>query len=118
MSTYSIVGAYFRPPAAAVLQVLPSGCQLFLTPEPENPYDPNAVRVTVMATSIPESEHDTLTTLVEGHGMDLQEVLNLGEIHLGYVPRTEAETLQPTLNGRTPAELGFNAKGKPTVVLS
>ena len=48
-----LVGAYFRPPAQQLLRHLPSGTELVLEPEPENPHDPNAIAVYTRSSSIP-----------------------------------------------------------------
>jgi hypothetical protein len=62
--TTSLVGAHFRPPAKALLAVLPTGHPLFLRPEPTNEYDSNAVQVALRTA-----------------------VLSQEEWHLGYLPR-------------------------------
>lgn len=115
MTQYSIVGAYYRPPAKVVLDVLPFGCELSLMPEPTNEYDPNAIKIVVTPGVIPEVEYQDLELALMGHGLSLEEVLEMPEIHLGYIPRQEAAKMK--LTGPTLARLAFDVKGKPTVQL-
>ena len=118
MTTYPIVGAHFRPPAKAILQILPGGCPLTLTPEPTNPFDSNAIKITVATTDIPETQHEELENLAGGFGVSLEEILGKSEWHLGYVPAILAVTLAPLLAGEAAfGKLGFDLKGKPVVVL-
>jgi hypothetical protein len=116
MSTHAIVGAYHRPPAKAILQVLPAGCALRLIPEPENEYDVNAIKVEVLIALVPESEHQNLENLSAGYGITLAELLAQESWHLGYIPRVEALNLAPRLGGKElTGTLSFNAKGAPMV---
>lgn len=115
--TSPLVGAHYRPPAKALLQVLPSNCPLTLTPEPDNPFDSNAVMVSVQTAQIPPGQHDTLRVLAGGYGFDLAEILGKPEWHLGYVKRELAAQLAPTLNGPTSAALTFSSSGQPQVTL-
>jgi hypothetical protein len=115
--TSPLVGAHYRPPAKALLQVLPANCELTLTPEPDNPFDANAVMVSVQTAQIPVSEHETLRVLANGYGFDLAEILARESWHLGYVKRELAAALAPTLEGPTLARLTFSATGQPQVTL-
>jgi hypothetical protein len=110
-----LVGAHYRPPAKALLQVLPQGAALVLTPEPDNPFDANAIMVSVATSEVPQGQHPTLKALAAGYGFELDEVLGKAEWHLGYVKATVAATMR--LEGPTPARLGFDAKGQPQVQL-
>jgi len=112
-----IVGAHFRPPAKALLEVLPSGAPLWLRPEPDNPYDANAIQVGVDRSEIEalsQAMKAELETLALGYGFDLEGILSEPEWHLGYIPRTVAAslTLAP---GKHPASLAFDPAGKPMV---
>lgn len=51
-----IVGAFYRPPAKTILGLLGPGHELVLDPEPDNPYDENAVKVGVRLGSINVSQ--------------------------------------------------------------
>ena len=118
MTTYSIVGAHFRPPAKAIVQVLPSGCPLQVIPEPDNPYDANALKVCVMTSDIPEDQHQALDELAAGYGSSWADIAVQEQWHLGYIPRTDAVNLAPQLSGETAiGELTFNMRGAPAISL-
>lgn len=114
--TYPIVGAHFRPPAKAILQVLLGGCPLLIIPEPENPHDPNALRVEVTTTDISESQDELLEQLASGYGSSIAEIRAQDSWHLGYIPRVDAVNLVHRF-GIEPlsGSLTFNAKGAPCV---
>lgn len=80
-----IVGSHFVPPAKALLLVLPAGTPLRLEAEPENPYDPNAIRVWVSPSAIPSDLYLELDLMLGGMGMTLEEVLEQEEFCLGHV---------------------------------
>jgi len=131
MITTSIVGARFRPPAAGVLSVLPSGASLLVRREPSNAYDVNALQVLVVRETLAGLPQPQLLAAIEGFGFTLTDVP--GEIvtndyarqalefplHLGYVPRVEAATLAPLFDragqAEVRAELTFAADGAPRV---
>lgn len=141
--THPIVGAHFRPPAKAVLQVLPSGADLWVEREPENFHDPNAAKVLCSPQAIPPAEHQDLEVQVLGYGFDLAQVLAMDSIHLGYIPRDIMLVLAPIMDAqaqnaqiqfselqnkvrdfqvelnvktmRWPGVLVFTAQGKPAV---
>jgi len=108
-----IVGAHYRPPAKAILAVLPGGTPLLLRAEPTNPYDSNAIMVLLDPRHIPEHCKEELATRCEGYGMDLDEVLAQSHIHVGYVPAVNALAIR--LPGDTPAALAFTMNGGPAV---
>jgi len=126
-SSYLIVGAHFRPPAKAILQVLPNDARLRLEPEPSNPYDANAIKVTLSPESLAEvyesfpEQHDTLRTLSLGFGVEIddfvQDHIDSGDnIHLGYIPRGEAEKIVAQVPSEgLDANLTFSDEGKPAV---
>lgn len=115
-NSYPIVGAHFRPPAKAILQVLPQGAALVLRREPENIYDFNAIQVIVPTSSIPDDQMSTLDILALGYGSGIDIIMQEPEWHVGYIPRTRAIILAPLWDavGRVEcaATLGFNAKGE------
>lgn len=111
-----IVGAFYRPPAKALLAVLASDTPLVLRPEPENPHDANAVMVVLKSADIPESAHAVLRESLPPFGSTLEEVLAQEEWHIGYIPRTEAEWVQEKLAGRDcSAKLSFAPDASPMV---
>lgn len=119
---FPIVGAYFRPPAAAVLEALPTGAVLALRAEPENPYDPNAIQVLMAGqslTALSEAARTELDAKLPNYGFTLEELVETPEIHLGYIPRDSAAGLRRNgvvPEGTTlPAEFVIGLSGKPEV---
>lgn len=133
--TSPIVGAHFRPPAKAILAVLPSGTALRLRPESDNPYDSNAIQV-LCASEVLRALSAEVSRELEGeamnYGFDLPSLLEPAEWHLGYIPRGLAEgwavpvatAIGTTMEGGSepghyrdyhPATLSFDSAGKPTV---
>lgn len=113
---WPIVGMFYRPPAKALLEILPQGTALTLRPEPTNPYDSNAVMVILRSADIPEKAHEVLRGTLPNYGHTIEDVLAQSEWHLGYVPRTSAVFLAPELGGAAAsAELTYAADGAPQV---
>lgn len=125
-----IVGAHFRPPAKLLLEHLPSGCQLRLLAEPDNPYDEHAIRVLLNPADIPTSQHGVLEELLPAMGFELSELLQDGPIQLGYVAASGGKPLRdnPGYVGNQEFQqaldlhhsngvgsLGFSPEGKPTI---
>jgi len=113
-----IVGAAYRPPAAAILGALPAGASLLLRPEPSNPFDPNAVMVVATAESIDtQADAEELVHRLQGFGMTYEQVCGEPpehEWHLGYIAKTFAASLAPLMAGAVwPARLLFGANGNP-----
>ena len=131
MSQYPIVGAHFRPPAKAILSSLPQGAALSLVPEPENPFDSNAIAVFVEPKEIPPSEHETLAETAQGMGFTMEDILTAPAWHLGYIPKALAAAIVGDLNDALanldspngdglgtswPGTLAFDIKGAPQVL--
>ena len=125
MSQYPIVGAHFRPPAKAILASLPAGAALSLVPEPENPFDSNAIAVFVEPKEIPPSEHETLAGTAQGMGFEIEDILTAPAWHLGYIPKALAASIVGDLNDAIfheegasswPGTLAFDIKGAPQVL--
>jgi hypothetical protein len=131
-----IVGAHFVPPAKILLEHLPSGASLLLEPEPDNPYDENAMLVMVEPSALPESQYAELELKLPGMGHTLEELLLGGKnLVLGHVaasggkPLLKAialgkayagtlEFLSAIRNGEAgEASLGFDEDGLPVVKL-
>lgn len=113
-----IVGAHFRPPAKAILAQLPVGCDLVVTPEPDNAYDSNALAIFVETKSIPPTVYPDLAQEAIGYGFSLDEILAKPAWHLGYIPRDLAATLAPKFGSDPrPGKLKFTSTGKPAVEL-
>lgn len=127
MTIYSapIVGAHFRPPAKAILQVLPADCPLVLRHDPENEFSTEAIAVYLRSADIPESARPELEIHGPGYGFSLESILAQAEWHLGYIAEIgnkkqgpEAEEFRnclglPGPGAEWPARLGFNATGNP-----
>lgn len=126
--TLPIVGAHFRPPAKALISVLPAKAKLSLVPEgvfglDENPYDVNAVGVWVETSQIPSTQAEVLEGLIAGNGLTLEDVLGHSAFQLGYIPAKDAAPLRATIiencnafnTSTLPGELGFSLDGKPQV---
>lgn len=114
-----VVGMHFRPPAKAILQVLPTDFPLNLELEPDNEYDPNAIKVMVKSGDIPKDAHSDLGNLAAGFGFDLDTILAQEAWHLGYIARGQAAELAGFLGGGSPThkfvsgKLAFDHEGKP-----
>lgn len=94
-----LVGMYFRPPAKAILQHLPSGAALRLQPEPGNQYDENAIQVLFNGEDLPILEDEGRRAEREGdflsQGFSEEEIRNSPEEwHLGYIAKSGGKSLQ------------------------
>ena len=109
-----VVGMHFRPPAKGIISVLPMGQALRLVAEPDNEYDPNAIKVLVGVDAIPPEAHEALGEAVAAYGFSLEDILGKAEWQLGYVARDYAAALVRPLadaSGYT-ATLQINGAGK------
>lgn len=132
--TSLIVGSNFVPPAKILLEHLPSGARLKLLPEPENPYDEEAIIVLCPMTSVPESQLSILDEKLPGAGFDLGEMLGaMLDIPLGHVAATGGKPLLTSQFAKAgtkeflavinrgheaEASLAFGPDGKVQVLLS
>lgn len=115
-----IIGAFFRPPAKALLDALSLGTPLIVCPDNDNEFDDNAVAVLVRSEDICQPSRDLLAETLGNYGYTLEDVLAQPAWQLGYVPRTDAPEVRALLNGR-PEALGLfqcDASGKPLVEFS
>lgn len=120
MPTFSLplVGMRFRPPAEAILSVLPLDQPLSVIPEPDNGFDPNALKVELIVSTFPITLDEELSSLLPGYGFSLEEFFSQESWHIGYIAKEFAKDLAPRLKGETRvAKLGFNAEGKARVIL-
>jgi hypothetical protein len=92
----TIVGAHWRPPAKALLEVLPSDQKLVLAPEPDNPHDRHAIKVEIKTKDMPDSKEfvSAFNSAAAGYGYDWEKVQLEPIWHLGYVPAKIAATLK------------------------
>ena len=92
--TFPIVGAFYRPPAKALLAVLPVGTPLILCAEPDNPADPNAIAVWLLTASIPDTSLAVLDGELGAFGKTLSDVVDMESHHVGYIPKEVAAKLR------------------------
>lgn len=113
---FPIMGVYFRPLAKSILAALSANTCLVLCPEPENEYDPNAIKIILLTEEFPEETLPALEDSLAHAGKDLDDFFAEPEWHLGYVPRGITAIMAPELAGRDrPAWLRFSPEGKPEV---
>ena len=116
-----IVGMYFSPPAQLIVDNLPVGAKLYLTPEPDNLHDPNAVAVWVKTEEIPPSALTGILREVAFFGISKQDFLSTEDYQLGYIARNVAQALRETdtvpLNTFIEAQLALNPSGQPRAIL-
>lgn len=117
--TSYLVGCNFRPPAQGILNAIPTGTPLLLQREPENPYDPNAVKVLIdMTLPSIQSRAAEITTSIEGFGFTWDEVKDQ-TMHLGYVNKEQALILALDWAARNAvrahATLNFDLYNRPIV---
>jgi len=132
-----LVGSHFRPPAKALIQSMPMAHPLELRPEPTNPYDSNAVAVWLDAHTLPDEALEELRHTLPGMGSDIDDLMSQRHWHLGYIPKTDAATLQAPIDAAIeahnletdasgegflrigqPAALSFDGTGKPLVTFT
>ena len=103
----AILGSHFRPPAKLIFQYLASGTVLLLEPEPDNPYDANAIKVMLLSRDLPTDEE--FIDNLQSFGHDIEELRSRRRIHLAYIERNrtgdfvEVEEIM----------LSFGPKGQP-----
>lgn len=87
-----IVGAQFRPPAAALLRVLPVGHPLYIEPEPLNEYDPDALRIMLSLSTLDIDNNEQISTILSQTNLtaqkSLEDFINNNALHIGYVARS------------------------------
>ena len=88
MSRFPIVGAFFHPPAKALLCVLAIDTPLSIYAEPDNPADSNAIAVYLRVSDLSTAALEALPEQLEPFGMTLDGLREREIWHLGYVPKT------------------------------
>jgi hypothetical protein len=118
-NTLPIVGAFYRPPAKALIDVLPVGTPLYMIAEPDNQYDPNAIAIWLETENLPDAAQERLVELLPAYGLDLDTVMAQEAWHLGYVPREMAAKIKAAgmIDESAPYEVTFStsASGAPRV---
>jgi len=119
--TVPLVGMHFRPPAKALLQVLPTDFPLQAETEPDNEYDKHAIKLMLKSADIPKDAHDDLNMLASGFGFPIEDILAKDAWHLGYVKATSASQIAPLINGGShkfaSSKLSYDGEGKPLVTI-
>ena len=123
-----LVGMFFRPPAQAIVENLPIGLPLNLNHEPYNPFDPNAIMVTIDLRLLPDQMNpknwDSMNQTLALHGWDMDSLLSLCEnegyqFHLGYMARTHNIRALPMMQDPDhKAIFTLNPQGKPAIELT
>lgn len=131
--TSLLVGMHFNPPAKQLMEALPSGMELHLIPDPDNPYDANALTVRVDVASLPAELDDLAREKLEGTGFELDELRASDDfLMLGHVAASGGKPLAKAglevgnvqflefmaANPDYSAKLAFAASGAPLVMLS
>ncbi len=123
-----LVGSHFRRAGDLILENLPSGTSLILDPEPDNPYDSNAIKVMLSPTNIKLSEEDC--ERLPNFGITIEEIVETEELfHLGYIAKSggkpadglpgNVEVLDLMAGCPTyQSVLAFSPEGKPLVKIS
>ena len=116
---FPIVGAFYRPPAQAILSVLAVDTKLTLLAEPENAYDANAIAVWLDPKDIAEGAYAALSEKLNDCGWALTQVLEAEALQLGYIAKNFAAQLKASgaVIDDTPLDVtyGVNASGEPRV---
>lgn len=108
-------GAHFHPPAGRLLPMLPTGATLILDPEPDNPYDPNAVRVLIEPHNVSDSTEALIREACPDFGLEPDEVFS-APIMLGYIAKESAGAWAKRLDGQQGgASLSHDLSGAPMV---
>lgn len=122
MPIHPIVGAHYRPPAKAILSILPIGQELELIPDPygENTGnfhdDPNAIAVWIDGSSINTNlELQEVEEKLHAYGFSTDQIVS-ESWHLGYIPREVAKDIH--LDGPLRAKFCVGGNGGPRVEFS
>lgn len=92
-----LVGTHFYVPGKNILPLLPSGTRVIFQPEPENPYDENAIKVLLQCGPLLGTSDETdaeLRNALLGTGWDLHDLLERSPIQLGHVGKTGGKPLE------------------------
>ncbi len=119
MPIHPIVGAHYRPPAKAILSILPVGQELELMSDPygENTGtshdDPNAIAVWVDGNAITTNTSlQEVEERLQSYGFNTDQIVS-ESWHLGYIPREVAKDIH--LDGPLRAKFCVGASGGPRV---
>lgn len=91
--THPIVGMYYRPPAKALVAVLPVGTRLLLRSDPcgsatgSDHTDPTAIAVFLATTDFPQRAEAAFDTEGAQYGYDTARLREAEEWCLGFIPK-------------------------------
>jgi len=102
--TAPIVGLHFHPPAKWLLEKLPQQTPLILSPNPDNPHDPNAIEILI--------DHDELGIWIDNNTENFDE-WDQELIGMGWSCQQLQELTEPLLLGFIPANQKTSL-GNPT----
>lgn len=137
-----IVGAQFRPPAILLLRVLPTNHPLTLEAEPDNEYDPDAIRVLLSYPTL-DIDNEQIAQVLSNANLSNQSAIddwvNKQVLHIGYVAKSSnprscqidnrpsignteihnalihTKAVKPLTTWRYPASLTFSMSGQPLI---
>jgi hypothetical protein len=122
--TYPIVGAYFRPPAQALLDCLPVGAKLRLHSDPSGSYsgsdhnDLTAIAVYLPSVEIASVNTERLNEALAGYGHDFEYIMSQDEWMVGFIPKELARAAHehgfPT-DTDVEGEFTVSSSGRPMV---
>lgn len=119
MADYPIVAERFHPPATALMEAIAIGTPLILHAEPENPYDPNAVAIWLESKDIGDAAKVKLEDSLPRYGYTVEQVVEGGPWHLGYIPRELAKVMREqntvVVDSPTLGTFTLSPMGKPRV---
>ena len=112
--SHPLVGQKFRPPATALLSILPDHTACWLQAEPTNQHDPNAIQVWLAGCTIPDAAQEELEARLAGLYQEPPSFEQVREEiwHIGYIKATDAAELKAGgLWFDREASLAFGPKG-------
>jgi hypothetical protein len=122
MWTAPIVGMSFRSPASEVVRNLPSGTELLVHRQPENPYDENACAVFLFGFSEDGQHSELYSSLIEQQTDPDERAKYVDPLMLGFIDSKKtgkAKELSQFLLGQEiesiPGALSFSMDGKPQI---
>lgn len=121
-TTLPIRGFQFRPHGRAIVRGLTHGQSLVLEREPDNEYDPHAVKIILETGSLSDDAKANLADTLPGGGIELDEFLTVTRWHIGYIPKEMSQNIGTIL--QHPEQVALRAtftldvKGYPSIELS
>ena len=102
-----IVGSHFVPPAKLLLESLPNGAELKLSPNPANPYDAKAIEVWVEVGELPlvVLAYLDFQAKLAGYGHDLESLKATSKFMLGHIADSDGKMAQGGPGNREVHEL-------------